>query len=96
MHLPEAFEWDEGNSQKNWEKHRVTAKECEEIFFIAPFVLYKDVKHSQKETRFIALGITQKNRLLHVTFTIRHMYIRVISARDQNKKERSRYEKEKN
>ena len=27
------FDWDEGNLLKNWEKHGVTAAECEEVFF---------------------------------------------------------------
>ena len=29
----EGFDWDEGNIGKNWEKHRVTDWECEEVFF---------------------------------------------------------------
>jgi hypothetical protein len=28
------FEWDEGNLTKNWEKHQVSALECEQVFFI--------------------------------------------------------------
>jgi len=94
--LPEEFEWDEGNSLKNWKNHHVTTKECEEVFLNLPIILYQDIKHSVREVRFIALGKTNNNRRLHIVFTIREMNVRVISARDQNKKERSRYEKEKN
>jgi uncharacterized DUF497 family protein len=28
----EGFEWDEGNSTKNWLKHGITISECEEVF----------------------------------------------------------------
>lgn len=93
----EGFNWDEGNKTKNWIEHKVTIKECEEIFFNRPTVEYKDVKHSLKENRFGILGKTDKGRKLHVIFTVRAGKIRVISARDQNKKERKYYEtKEKN
>ena len=26
----DGFDWDEGNTNKNWEKHRVAPSECEE------------------------------------------------------------------
>jgi uncharacterized DUF497 family protein len=48
----------------------------------------RDEKHSQKETRFFALGHTDSGRLLFVVFTIRNNLIRVISARNMNRKER--------
>ena len=53
-----------------------------------------DEKHSQNETRHHALGRTNDNRLLHVTFTLRKdlTEIRVISARDMHQKERAKYE----
>jgi uncharacterized DUF497 family protein len=41
-----------------------------------------------------ALGKTDENRQLHITFTLRQagQLIRVISARDMHKKERAIYE----
>ena len=54
---------------------------------------FPDSRHSQNESRFLALGKTHNNKLLTVVFTIRSNKIRVISARRQNKKERSLYEK---
>ena len=85
------FEWDENNSDKNWIKHRVSLLECEQIFFNYPLGVTEDVKHSKKETRYYALGHTNERRLLFVVFTIRIYQIRVISARDMNKKEREVY-----
>lgn len=88
------FDWDDGNSRKNADKHGVGAAEAENIFFNEPLILAEDAKHSQKERRFNALGRTIENRLLHVTFTLRQngTIIRVISARDMHRKERKIYE----
>jgi uncharacterized protein len=91
--LPIAFEWDGGNREKNWTKHKAHYKEAEEVFFNKPLVLLKDTKHSQTEERFIALGVTNHKRKLILTYTIRNKMIRIISARDQSKKERRIYGK---
>jgi len=89
---PLEFEWDEGNKEKNWKKHKVDFRECEEIFSNKELKIFYDIKHSQKENRFVALGITDKKRRLIITFTIRNKKIRVISARDMSRKERKLYE----
>jgi uncharacterized DUF497 family protein len=87
------FQWDEGNVQKIWEKHQVTPVECEQVFFNLPLVAAEDVKHSQRELRFFALGQTDMGRRLFAVFTIRKKQIRVISARDMSRKERKEYER---
>ena len=86
------FDWDEGNIFKNWEKHRVSASECEQIFFNLPMVAVPDERHSHEEVRFYALGQTDSKRLLFVVFAVRNKLIRVISARDMNRNERKVYE----
>lgn len=85
------FEWDDGNSLKNWIRHQVTQGECEQVFFNEPLVVQNDTKHSQEEQRWFLLGKTDAGRLLFLVFTIRKNLIRVISARDVNKKERTIY-----
>jgi uncharacterized DUF497 family protein len=87
------FEWDKGNLLKNWEKHGILAPECEQFFFNKPLLTGSDEKHSQQEARFYALGQTDIGRLLFVIFTVRKNFIRVISARDMNRKERKVYDK---
>ena len=89
---PLSFDWDEHNQDKNWYKHQVKFRECEQIFSNEPLETFLDIKHSQKEPRFTALGKTNKNRKLIITFTIRNKKIRVISARNQSHKERKLYE----
>ena len=90
------FDWDDGNARKN-DKHEVLVAEAEQIFFNAPLLLIDDRSHSQQEPRFHALGKTDTDRLLHITFTLRQggSLIRVISARDMHRKERTIYEREK-
>ncbi|MDD2733722.1 MAG: BrnT family toxin [Desulfuromonadaceae bacterium] len=87
------FEWDKGNEQKNV-KHGVTPAEAEQVFLNEPLVVLDDLKHSDTEQRFHALGQTGEGRLLHITFTIRTNMIRVISARNMHRKERAIYEQE--
>jgi len=88
----EGFDWDEGNSEKNWLSHQVTPQEAEQAFFNSPVIVADDVKHSRKEKRYLILGQTDKNRPLFIAFTLRKGRIRVISARDMNRKERKVYE----
>ena len=90
----EGFEWGEGNLKKNWLKHNVSPAECEQIFFNRPLVIQDDIKHSEAEKRFYALGRTDSRRNLFIAFTIRNMRIRVISARDMSRKEREVYNNE--
>ena len=85
------FDWDEGNSLKNWILHHVSCNECEQVFFNEPLVIADDEKHSQSEKRWYLLGQTDSGRLLFIVFTLRGELIRVISARDMHKKERSIY-----
>lgn len=90
----EGFQWDSGNSNKNFIKHRVTNPECEEVFFNQPIILVDDTRHSEEEKRWFLLGRTDQDRFLFIVFTIRQDLIRVISARDMNKKEREIYNEE--
>lgn len=85
------FEWDEGNLLRNWEGHGVTGSECEQVFFNNPLIVAPDVKHSEKEDRYYALGQTDMGRLLFVVIIIRKTLVRIISARDMSRKERKAY-----
>ncbi len=87
----EGFEWDEGNSNKNWHLHNVTDGECEDVFFNLPLIIASDKKHSDSEDRFFALGRTESNRWLFLAFTVRNKLVRVISTREMTKSERRKY-----
>ncbi len=83
----EGFDWEEHNSRKIWTKHAVSPLECEEVFFGAPRVL-ADPVHSGSERRFVAFGATATGRRLAVDFTLRGSRLRVVTARDQSRRER--------
>ena len=87
------FDWDEANAQKNWEQHQVTQQEAEDVFFNEPLVVRGDIRHSQREKRYYALGQTSRGRHLFVAFTIRRKLIRVISVRNMNRREQEFYGK---
>ncbi len=89
--LAEGFDWDAGNLEKYWFKHEVSPLECEEVFFNQPLVVAQAEKHSQSEERFYALGRSNEDRYLFVAFTMRGKKIRIISARNMNRKERKIY-----
>lgn len=91
----EGFDWDEGNTNKSLDKHHVTSAEAEQVFSGRPLVT-TDIKHSEREQRFQALGTSFDGRLLHVTFTLRQggKKLRIISARDMSRRERAFYEQE--
>ena len=90
---PITFDWDRGNIEKNWKRHNVHYRESEEAFFNKPLRIFPDKKHSKKERRILGLGVTNTNRKLTIIFTIREKTIRIISARDMNKKERTTYDR---
>jgi uncharacterized DUF497 family protein len=87
------FQWDAGNAEKNWIRHQVSRAECEELFFNEPLIVAPDAQHSTREPRFYVLGQTDEGRLLFAVFTVRNKLIRVISARDMNKREEKEYER---
>ena len=91
INLPDvlAFDWDQGNLE-HIKKHNVEYNECEDIFYNDP-IYFEDPKHSRVEERFLTYGVTNEERLLTIVFTIRNKKVRVISARNQNKKEREIY-----
>ncbi len=93
----EGFQWDKGNLDKNWKFHKVLNIEAEQIFFNKPLIIQNVEKHSTgDENRFYALGKTDLERYLFIVFTIRSNSLRILSARDMSKKERSIYDEEEN
>ena len=89
------FDWDAGNARKSADKHGVTQSEAEQAFFNQPLLILEDDRHSFGEARFHALGRTDEERRLQITFTLRRQatLIRVISARAMSARERLAYEK---
>jgi uncharacterized DUF497 family protein len=85
------FNWDDGNFNKNLDRHNVSTKEAEQLFFNTPLFLYGLPFTSEK--RYKALGRSNANRKLLAIFTLRNGKIRIISIRDMSRKERNEYER---
>jgi uncharacterized protein len=88
----EGFDWDEHNAQKLWDRHEVTPEEAEEVFFRRPVIVRGDIRQSKREKRYYLLGQTSRGRLLFAAFTLRQRLIRIISARDMNRRETEVYQ----
>lgn len=89
------FEWDEAKARRNEQKHGVTFDEAascfRDVFAIESF----DVQHSVDEDRFALMGMSDKNRVVVVAFTLRDFEtIRMISARLARRRERKQYEEQ--
>jgi uncharacterized protein len=86
------FEWDDGKAQPNLQKHGVSFQEAATIFADPLAAIFADPDHSTDETREIIVGLSERNRLLVVSFTERDKNIRIISARVATPRERKKHE----
>ena len=90
----DGFDWNQGNENK-CQKHGLTKTEIESLFenqvWIAP-----DLKHSDNEQRYLAIGRSITEKTIFVAFTLRtdghKTLIRPISARYMHQKEIKKYE----
>jgi uncharacterized DUF497 family protein len=91
------FQWDIKKAAINERKHQVSFSEGATVFFDSSALLAVDLKHSEGESRFLAIGLSDQNRVLLVSFTHRRSIryekeiYRIISVRSANKKERKVY-----
>jgi hypothetical protein len=82
------FEWDEGNSEKNWRRHGVTRPEAEQAFLNRPLLVAASPRQTPSEHRRFTLGQSDSARHLAIVFTLRGSRLRVIFARPMSRRER--------
>ncbi len=87
-----AFEWDEDKARENRKKHKVDFDEATTVFMDSFSVTIPDPEHSINESRYIDIGMSDKNRVLVVVYTERENKIRLISCRKATAAERRKYE----
>jgi len=91
------FDWDEGNQHKCLE-HGLSLKEIEDFFQQKSLLVAPDIKHSQDEERFLAIGKASNRKSMIAVFTLRKeqgsLLIRPISARYIHDKEAREYDEE--
>ncbi len=86
------FEWSENKAASNLSKHGVSFKEAQTVFDDPLYVDFYDPDHSDDEERYLIVGQSSRGRLLIVSYTERGDSIRLISARELTRTERSAYE----
>lgn len=79
------FEWDSNNWPKCHE-HGVSKGEIELVLSSEPMTR-ADHKHSDEETRFIAVGKAPSGKFVFIVFCVRGGAVRPISARFMRQKE---------
>jgi uncharacterized protein len=90
------FSWDAAKAQRNIQKHAVSFEEAATIFSDPEALDWDDPEHSFYELRGKRLGASLSGRILLVVYTLRRWKdgretIRIISARQANRKERQAY-----
>jgi uncharacterized protein len=90
------FGWDSRKAITNYEKHRVSFEEAATVFADPDGLEWEDTEHSHIEQRWKRLGRSISGRVLLLIYTTRRTTdgketIRIISARQANRKERKAY-----
>jgi uncharacterized protein len=87
------FQWDARKSASNRRKHGVSFDEARSVFADEHAVLIDDPDHSEREPRFVLLGLSSGLRVLVVCHCYRQEgdLIRIISARGADPSERATY-----
>ena len=88
------FEWDEGKAKENFRKHGVSFEEAKTVFNDPFAITISDPEHSEREPRFLDIGLSVKTRVLVVWYTERRENIRIIGCRKATRAERRNYEEE--
>lgn len=61
-----SFEWDPNKSSTNKRKHGISFEEAQTVFLDPNARIIEDPDHSEKEERFILLGLSESLRMLVV------------------------------
>jgi uncharacterized DUF497 family protein len=85
-----AFEWDDLKAQENEQKHGVTFEEAAWTMIEPATAFFDDPDHSGQELRQIAVGFSDRNRVVFVSFTRREL-VRIISARKATANEQRQF-----
>jgi uncharacterized DUF497 family protein len=88
-----AFQWSQGKSHVNVEKHGISFEEASSVFHDEYALQFFDELHSEDEDRFLMLGMSIKFRILLVVHCVTDggRVIRIISARKATAKERDHH-----
>jgi uncharacterized DUF497 family protein len=83
-----------GKGATHFRKHRISFREAAMVFGDKRAITFYDEMHSDRERRFLTMGMSDKGRVLVVSHTVAGEQVRIISARKATRHERNLYEKE--
>jgi uncharacterized DUF497 family protein len=88
------FVWDKAKANSNLKTHRISFEEAKTVFYDCYARLKNDPDHSEGESRFVLLGMSDRRRMLVVCHCDREneTIVRIISAGRATKREQSIYE----
>lgn len=87
------FEWDPEKAASNLRSHHVSFTEAADVFADPLSSTVADPDHSQGEQRYLIFGQTPSRRHLVVAFAERGGRVRIVSAREMTRSERTAYER---
>ena len=88
------FEWDDVKARANIEKHGICFDEARTVLGDPLSISFCDRRFYGQESRYITVGLSDRDRLLVVVHTVRGHRTRIISGRLATKSERREYEDE--
>jgi len=89
MHMD--IEWDSDKADSNLRKHGVSFEEAATAL-LDPMALAQEDAASEREPRWVLIGMSAHMRLLTVVYTLRRQdRVRLISARKATRKEANHY-----
>ena len=86
------FIWGEKKAAANSKKHGVSFEEAGTVFLDVLSITGADPDHSQSEQRWLTFGVSTQSRFLVVAHADEEEIVRIISARQGTKPERTLYE----
>ena len=87
------FSWDQAKAESNKQKHKIAFEEATSVFYDPKAIRLDDPDHSEREQRFLIIGMSWSLKILIVSHCYRESEeeIRIINARKATKKEKNTY-----
>ena len=86
------FSWNAKKAESNTAKHGVSFDEAQSVFSDEHGLLLDDQEHSEREARFLLMGMSSSMRILVVSHSLPDEdTIRIISAREATQSEKRQY-----
>ena len=88
------FRWDTRKAAANLKKHGIDFHEAATVLDDTLSTTFPDTDHATLESRFLTIGVSDRQRLLVVAHSEEGEMVRIISARRATRHERRFYEEE--